>query len=102
MKEIEKNKQSKATPTNATPDVPNKSPGETKPGGLAALDPAAIAEVQGQAWPAVRDLDELHDQLLSFGVLPRPTLERQHRTVSVGNWCAHTLRHHADVRCSHR
>jgi ATP-dependent helicase Lhr and Lhr-like helicase len=45
-------------------------------GGLAALDPAAILEVQNQAWPAVRDLDELHDQLLSFGVLPRATLER--------------------------
>ncbi len=37
MKEIEKNKQTKATPTNATPDVPNKTPGETKTGGLAAL-----------------------------------------------------------------
>jgi ATP-dependent helicase Lhr and Lhr-like helicase len=39
-------------------------------GGLGALDPAAIAEVQAQAWPDVRDADELHDALLSLGVVP--------------------------------
>src|SRR5262249_2382943 len=44
-------------------------------GGLGALDPAAIAEIARQAWPVVRDADELHDALLSLGVLPRATLE---------------------------
>ncbi len=44
-------------------------------GGLGALDPAAIAEVARQAWPVVRDADELHDALLSLGVLPRAVLE---------------------------
>src|SRR5262245_31171338 len=44
-------------------------------GGLGALDPAAIAEVGRQAWPVVRDADELHDALLSFGVLPRSVLD---------------------------
>ncbi len=45
-------------------------------GGLGALDPAAIAEVERQAWPVVRDPDELHDVLLSLGVLPRGELDR--------------------------
>lgn len=35
-----------------------------------ALDPAAIAEVRAQAWPDVRDADDLHDQLLTVGLLP--------------------------------
>jgi ATP-dependent helicase Lhr and Lhr-like helicase len=34
------------------------------------LDPAAIAEVREQAWPDVRDEDELHDLLLSLVALP--------------------------------
>lgn len=59
----------------ATPDLA---------GGLASLDPAAISEVQEQAWPSVRDLDELHDQLLSFGVLPRFMLEHS----GWGTWAA--------------
>jgi ATP-dependent Lhr-like helicase len=37
---------------------------------VGALDPAAIAEVAEQVWPAVRDEDELHDALLDLGVLP--------------------------------
>jgi ATP-dependent Lhr-like helicase len=44
--------------------------------GLGALDPAAIAEVAAQAWPVVRDVDELHDALLSMGVVPRDELAR--------------------------
>jgi len=35
-----------------------------------ALDAAAIAVVAAQAWPDVRDADELHDHLLTVGVLP--------------------------------
>jgi ATP-dependent Lhr-like helicase len=46
-------------------------------GGLGALDPDAIAEVRRQAWPVVRDDDELHDLLLSAGIAPRAVLERE-------------------------
>lgn len=38
--------------------------------GVGALDQAAIAEVRAQAWPDIRDADELHDFLLSVIVLP--------------------------------
>jgi ATP-dependent Lhr-like helicase len=37
---------------------------------LGRLDPAAIAQVRSEAWPLVRDADELHDVLLSHGALP--------------------------------
>jgi ATP-dependent Lhr-like helicase len=39
-------------------------------GAVAALDPAAIAEVASESWPAVRDAEELHDALLTLVVLP--------------------------------
>jgi len=38
--------------------------------GIGALDTAAIDEVRRQAQPDVRDADELHDHLLSVGLLP--------------------------------
>jgi len=38
--------------------------------GWGSLDPEAIALVRSQAWPDVRDADELHDFLLTVGVLP--------------------------------
>ncbi|WP_242355603.1 DEAD/DEAH box helicase [Anaeromyxobacter sp. SG64] len=38
--------------------------------GIGALDPAAIAEVAEQVWPAPRDADEVHDALLDLGILP--------------------------------
>jgi ATP-dependent helicase Lhr and Lhr-like helicase len=37
---------------------------------LARLDPEAVARVKAEAWPVVRDVEELHDALLSLGVLP--------------------------------
>jgi ATP-dependent Lhr-like helicase len=37
---------------------------------LGRLDPEAIAQVKTDAWPLVRDADELHDVLLSQGGLP--------------------------------
>ncbi|MBI5200622.1 MAG: DEAD/DEAH box helicase, partial [Elusimicrobia bacterium] len=37
---------------------------------LAALDPDAIAKVREDAFPLVRDEEELHDALLSLGALP--------------------------------
>src|SRR5262249_42198340 len=39
-------------------------------GGVGAVDQAGIDEVRAQAWPDVRDADELHDLLLSLVVLP--------------------------------
>ncbi len=38
--------------------------------GLGRLDPAAVEEVRQQAWPDVRTSDELHDMLLTVGLLP--------------------------------
>src|SRR6202035_2239981 len=37
---------------------------------IGRLDPAAIDEVRADAWPDVRDPDELHDALLTLGALP--------------------------------
>jgi len=36
---------------------------------LARLDPAAIAQVQQEAWPEIRDAEELHDALVVYGLL---------------------------------
>ena len=36
------------------------------------LDPAAIAQVREEAWPDVRDADELHDVLHTLIAFPRP------------------------------
>ena len=43
---------------------------------LAALDESAIAQASRDAWPLVRDADELHDALLSLGMMPEGDLER--------------------------
>jgi len=43
-------------------------------GGLGALDPDAIAEVAAEAWPVVRDADELHDALLTLLWMPETEL----------------------------
>jgi len=37
---------------------------------VGGLDPAAIAQVQAEAWPDVRDADELHDVLHTLVVVP--------------------------------
>src|SRR4030095_4673293 len=37
---------------------------------LARLDPSAISQVADEAWPIVRDADELHDALMNFVVVP--------------------------------
>src|SRR6185503_14202163 len=37
---------------------------------LGRLDPEAIAQVRSEAWPLIRDAEELHDTLLSIGALP--------------------------------
>ena len=46
---------------------------------LASLDAAAIREAARDAWPLIRDADELHDALLTLGVMP---LEDVHRDPS--------------------
>ncbi len=38
--------------------------------GIGALSPEALDEVKGQAWPDLRDADELHDLLLTVILLP--------------------------------
>ena len=43
---------------------------------LGRLDPAAIDEVRRDAWPDVRDADELHDALLTFVALPEVAARR--------------------------
>ena len=40
---------------------------------LGRLEPAAIEQVREEAWPLVRDADELHDVLLSLVVVPAET-----------------------------
>ena len=38
--------------------------------GIGALSPEALAEVKSQAWPDIRDADELHDLLVTVILLP--------------------------------
>ena len=40
---------------------------------VGALDPAAIEQVQAEAWPDVRDADELHDALHTLVMVPAET-----------------------------
>ena len=47
--------------------------------GLGALSPEAIEEVRTQAWPDIRDGDELHDLLLGIGLLPLEEAENLSR-----------------------
>src|SRR5579862_6980826 len=45
---------------------------ETVASDIGRLDPAAIEEVRRDAWPDVRDAEELHDALEALVVLPEP------------------------------
>src|ERR1039457_7496800 len=38
--------------------------------GAGALDPEAIAQVSAEAWPPMRDAEELHEALCGLSVLP--------------------------------
>ncbi len=42
---------------------------------LTRLDPEVIRRESENAWPRMRDADELHDALLTLGVMPAPFLE---------------------------
>ena len=49
---------------------------------LGALDQAAIARVKAEAWPDVRDADELHDALLTSGFLTAAEIAAGQESVS--------------------
>ena len=49
---------------------------------LSALDPDAIRGETAYAWPAIRDADELHDALLTLGVVPPDELASRTETAS--------------------
>ena len=50
---------------------------ETVASDIGRLDPAAIEEVRRDAWPDVRDADELHDALETLIVFPEPAAPEQ-------------------------
>src|SRR5690606_26916455 len=52
---------------------------------LGRLDPAAIERVCAEAWPDVRDADELHDALVSLGFVTETEGER----ADGGGWRRH-------------
>lgn len=47
------------------------------PDDLGRLDPAAIDDVRDQAWPQARDADEMHDALMSLGLVTADDLRAQ-------------------------
>ena len=49
------------------------------------LDPAAIAQVREEAWPDLRDADELHDLLLTLIALPEQITQMRDGT-HAGSW----------------
>jgi ATP-dependent Lhr-like helicase len=59
---------------------------------VGALDPAAIAQVQQEAWPDVRDADELHDVLHTLVVVPEGSSQfsvlSSQKNLSVAAWAA--------------
>ncbi len=55
-------------------------------GDLGALDVAAIERVRGEAWPDPRDADEMHDALLTSGILT--TAGRQDGRAAGEDWAA--------------
>lgn len=55
---------------------------ETALNEIGKLDPGAITEIQQQAWPDIRNADELHDLLQTFIAMPLSILNTQ----SCPNW----------------
>ncbi len=64
---------------------------------IGRLDPAAIAEVCAQAWPDVRNADELHDALSSLVALPEVPAVAS----SLDRWGGHFAELVADGRAAH-
>ncbi|MFZ3216335.1 MAG: DEAD/DEAH box helicase, partial [Candidatus Acidiferrales bacterium] len=74
---------------------------------IGRLDPAAIAEVRAEAWPDVRDADELHDVLLELVVLPEDSATAAVAAQPVSQWAGHfdeliAAGRAARVRCGDR
>jgi len=44
---------------------------------LGQLDPQAIEQVRQESWPPLRDVDEIHDALLSMALIPEKELQDQ-------------------------
>ena len=53
---------------------------------LGTLDPEAIRNAAQDAWPVVRDSDELHDALLTLGLLPEEDIGRGATGVEAERW----------------
>jgi ATP-dependent Lhr-like helicase len=53
---------------------------------VGALDPAAIAQVQSEAWPDVRDADELHDVLHTLVMVPEPDSSQRATSQVTAHW----------------
>ena len=64
---------------------------------VGGLDPGAIAQVREEAWPDVRDADELHDVLHTLVALP----ESVGAAESSGNISALSSPHGSEVRMGH-
>jgi ATP-dependent helicase Lhr and Lhr-like helicase len=66
---------------------------ETVASDIGRLDPAAIEEVRKDAWPDVRDAEELHDALETLIALPEPGAPEQFNSES--NAATASLQHDA-------
>lgn len=55
---------------------------------LGSLDSAAIEAASRDAWPLVRDADELHDALLTLGILPQRDVARYAEPPEEDRWHA--------------
>ena len=53
---------------------------------LGALDATAVESAARDAWPVVRDADELHDALLTLGMLPVEDVGRGAVSIDVDRW----------------
>ena len=56
---------------------------------IGRLDPVAIAAVREEAWPDVRDADELHDVLLELMALPEHSSTERIVTKPIAAWADH-------------
>jgi|HubBroStandDraft_1064217.scaffolds.fasta_scaffold01067_9 ATP-dependent Lhr-like helicase len=56
---------------------------------IGRLDPAAIAEVREEAWPDVRDADELHDVLQELVALPEDGGATRVAAKPIADWADH-------------
>ncbi|HXN27142.1 MAG TPA: DEAD/DEAH box helicase [Candidatus Acidoferrales bacterium] len=56
---------------------------------IGRLDPAAIAEVREEAWPDVRDADELHDALQELVALPEDSSTERIAAKPIAGWADH-------------